>query len=244
MKTTYQSEFNWWQRALSILLGMWRINDTSIDFKWGYFAPRFGFKFIVNRGGYFDQTYSINFCLIWGEFQVKLPFKTRIPESCDTPRYGIDIHGNTFWIHLGGKMNSWEQCDSKWITWDLPFFSWVFDWHKVKMPDGKWELVERCDFGYREKVYTETHPYTYVLRSGEIQEREATCYVEERQWHRKWFPFARMNSRVINIDFSDEVGEGTGSWKGGTVGCSYDLKEGETIKECLKRMESEREFRR
>lgn len=228
MKTVYQSEFNWWQKALSVLLGMWRINDTSIDFKWGYF----------------DQRCSINVCFIWGEFKINLPFKTKIPESCDTPRYGIDVNNNTFWIHLGGKMNDWEQCDSKWITWELPFFSWVFDWHKVQKPDGSWHTCKRTDFDYREKAHKETYPYTYTLNSGEVQEREATCYVEERQWHRKWLPFLRMNNRSISIDFSDEVGEGTGSWKGGTVGCNYDLNKGESIKDCLKRMESERKFSR
>lgn len=244
MKTTYQSEFNWWQKALSRLFGMWRINDESVDFTWGYFAPRFGFKFVFNQGGYFDQRCSINVCLVWGEFNIRLPFKTRIPESCDTPRYGFDIHGNMFWIHLGGKMNDWNQCDSKWITWDLPFFSWVFDWHKVQMPDKTWTEVEKFDFDYREKVYKETHPYTYVLSSGEVQQREATCYVEERQWHRKWLPFVKMNSRQIYVSFNKEVGEGSGSWKGGVVGCGYDLKKGETIKDCLSRMQSERKFTR
>ena len=35
---------------------------------------------------------------------------------------------------------------------------------------------------------------------------------------------------------SDEVGEETGSWKGGTIGCGYNLKPGETAEECFDRM--------
>ena len=239
MKEVYKDQFNWWQKVIASISGMWRINRGSIDFKWGYFAPDYGFELMFNRGGYFDQHCSINVCLIWGKLQVKLPFKTKIPESCDTPRYGVQIHNNTFWLHIGGKMNSWEQCDAKWITWDLPFFSWVFDWHKMKLLNG--DMV-KYSYESRGEAHTEKHPYTYTLSSGVIQNRTATCFVEERQWHRKWLPFIKMNKRVIDVSFDDEVGEESGSWKGGTVGCGYDMNKGETIKGCLARMESERKF--
>ena len=239
MKEVNKDQFNGWQKFLASMLGMWRINKDSVDFKWGYFAPGYGFEFMFNRGGYFDQHCSINVCIIWGKLNVKLPFKTKITESCDTPRYGIKIHNNTFWLHLGGKMNSWEQCDSKWITWDLPFLTWVFDWHRMQLPDGNWVKYTYED---RNKAHTEKHPYTYALHSGVIQKRTATCYIEERQWRRKWLPFIKMNKRVIDISFSDEVGERSGSWKGGTVGCGYDMNRGETIKDCLARMELDRKF--
>ena len=213
---------------------------SSYNFKWGYFAPRYGFDFTLDRGGYFDQRYAVSICFIWGMLHAYLPFKTRIPESCDTPKYGIQIHNNTFWLHLGGKMNDWEQCDSKWITWDLPFFSWVHDWHRMQAPQGKW-----IDGGYENKdqALKESHTYHYKLNSGKIQQVIATCLIEERQWHRKWLPFWKMNRRVIDVEFSDEVGERSGSWKGGTVGCGYDLLKGETIKQCLRRMEKERKFK-
>jgi hypothetical protein len=221
---------------------MWRINKDSIDFKWGYFAPRFGFEFMVHRGGYFDQHYAISWCLIWGQFHIKVPFKTRIPGSCDTPNYGIQIHNNTFWLHLGGKMNDWEQCDSKWITWDLPFFSWIHDLHQV-WTGKKWvnpggEYSEP----YSDGRLVEKHQYIYVLNSGEIQDRIATCYIERRIWHRKWFPFFEMVRISLNIDFNDEVGEETGSWKGGTVGCGWEVEPDETIEQALRRMEAIRKF--
>lgn len=239
MKETFSSEFNWWQRLIAVLTGMWRINSGSIDFKWGYFAPRWGFSLLLHRGGYFDQRYAIHFHFIWGAIHIYLPLKTRIPESCNTPKYGIEIHNSTFWIHLGGKMNDSEQCDSKWITCYLPFFSWVHDWHRLQLPDGTWIPYSYDD---RDRAYSEKHGFRYVLNSGKVQHREAKCFVEERQWHRKWFPFLKMNKRVIDVSFSDEVGERTGSWKGGTVGCSYDLLPSETIVECLRRMEKERKF--
>ena len=228
------------------MLGATRAFPDSVEFNWGWFAPKFGFELMFERGGYFDQRCSVSICILWGKLNVKLPFKTSIPESCDTPRYGIQIHGNTFWLHLGGKMNDWEQCDSKWITWDLPVFAWVFDWHRVQYPDGSWHSYS---FEKRGNEYTEKHPFKYTLKSGEIQNVSATCYVEERQWHRKW-TFLKMNKRCINVSFSSEVGErsgswkgGTsGSWKGGTVGCRHEMKTGESILDCLRRMEIERKF--
>lgn len=93
--------------------------------------------------------------------------------------------------------------------------------------------------------WSEDHPYKYVLRSGEEQHVTATIGVEEREWRPKWFKWTNLfaqTSRTIKVDFSDEVGEETGSWKGGTVGCGYELRPDETPLACLRRMEQERKF--
>lgn len=87
----------------------------------------------------------------------------------------------------------------------------------------------------------ETHPYTYTLRSGEVQSRTATIKVESRRWTRFWLPWRRV-SRYIDITFSDEVGERSGSWKGGCIGCSFDMLPSETPVQALRRMEATRKF--
>lgn len=239
MKETYSHEFNFWQKILQKMFGLWRINSGSFDFKWGCFAPQWGFEIVLNRGGYFDQHYAINICLLWGWWHIKLPFKTNIPESCDTPRYGVQIHSNDIWIHLGGKMNDMEQCDSKMISWSFPWFSWVFDHHKFMDASGVW-----IDGGYqnKDKAYSEKHPYQYPLSSGKLQKVTAECVKEKRQWHRKWFPFAKKISTQIDVSFDGEIGEESGSWKGGCVGCGYDLLHDESMLDCLRRMENERKF--
>lgn len=66
----------------------------------------------------------------------------------------------------------------------------------------------------------------YVLRSGEVQERQATVTVEEREWRWRWLvwlPFPRGGQRSIDVSFDHEVGEKSGSWKGGCMGCGYTL---------------------
>lgn len=249
MKQRYSYEMPVWLR----MLGVWRVNKDSIDFKWGYFAPRPAFNIELHRGGYFDQRWAVTIALGYGVFHFYLPFKTKLSEGCDMPKYGIAIHNDTFWIYKGGfydeSIGQVQDRNSSW-SWYLPFFSYEFDGHWIKNQDREWVLMgNRLNDGpepwkFREsgKAYTESYSYKYTLRSGQIQERTATCTIEKRKWHRKWFSFLTRTSQVIDIEFSDEVGERSGSWKGGTIGCSYEMKLNDTIESCLRRMESERKF--
>jgi len=123
---------------------------------------------------------------------------------------------------------------------------------------------------WEEQVWKEEYPFTYILKKGTVQERIATVKVEEREWRWKilyWLPFPKMVRKTIDIDFSyggafereilfekkgfpiknldkytGEVGERTGSWKGGTLGCGYTMLPGETPLQTLRRMEKERTF--
>ena len=100
----------------------------------------------------------------------------------------------------------------------------------TKEPDGREELQ---------------YPYRYVRKNGEVQERIATVYVERRAWRPKCFKWTSLFERVrqsISIDFNEEVGEETGSWKGGCTGCGWEMLPGETALEALRRMESVRKF--
>jgi hypothetical protein len=241
MKERYSYELPLWMK----LLGIWRVNQDSIDTKWGHFAPRFSLQFVVSRGGYFDQRYALTLAFIWGVFHFYLPFKTKLKEGCNTPRYGFAIHDNIFWIYTGGKYDeSMGQCtgNDQWITWDLPFFSYIFDGHWIRDKiNFSWIEVKNNSYELRKtQAYIETHPFQYILKNGTVQNRMATCSIEKRKWHRKWFPFFTKVSEVIDIDFNDEVGERSGTWKGGVISCCYKLLPGETIGECLKRMEKER----
>lgn len=119
--------------------------------------------------------------------------------------------------------------------------------HDVMRPDGSWvPYVGTWEHGKEpDGRYIETHPYRYLLRSGEVQQRIATIHVERREWRLRWLRWTRLGRDVryyLDVEFSDEVGERSGSWKGGTVGCGYEMRPGETPSQCLRRMESERRF--
>lgn len=96
-----------------------------------------------------------------------------------------------------------------------------------KEPDGRWQ---------------ETYDYTYTLKSGEVQHRKATIYVERMEWRwrcLKWLPLFAKKRQSITVEFDAEVGERTGSWKGGVMGTGYTMLPGESPLETLRRMELE-----
>lgn len=231
MKETFSHEFNSWQKFLQKTLGMQRINKESIDFKWGYFAPRFGFEFYFTQGGYSHAYWSVTFCFIWGLFNIRLPFKTKLGEQFDPPRYGMYLHESTLNFPRGRDRNKY---------WHLPWFSMKWEKSEAIYKDGTWGNGE---YENKEHFKYESYPYVYTLENGQIQNRTAKCCVKRMQWKRKWFPFAKHVRTYIDIEFSDEVGERSGSWKGGCTGCSYDMLKDETMEQCLRRMESERKFR-
>jgi hypothetical protein len=238
MKEMYSHEMPAWMR----LLGAWRINRDSIDFNWGYFAPRFGLELLIHRGFYFDSTYRISFCFGWGHFHIKLPFKTALEEYCDWPSYGFAVHNSSLWIRTGDHERN--QQTRRMISWDFPFATLIHDRHEVQQPSGEWVKYspEYNQDAIPDGRHVESHPYTYKLKDGEVQERTATVYKERRIYHRKWLPFWTKVFTAISVEFSDEVGERSGSWKGGCTGCGYNILPNESMLECLRRMEKERVF--
>lgn len=90
-----------------------------------------------------------------------------------------------------------------------------------------------------------TKPYPYLTRYGKFQgDINATAHMERTHMVYRVFgiPAKRVTKYSIDVEFDKEVGSERGSWKGGTVGCSYEMKPGETIGETLHRMSRERNF--
>ena len=180
------------------------------------------------------------FCLDFFGFLIALPFLDawrREPEEI-MEKWGVYYFESALWFCWGNKTKAvympWMydhirdahqvlRADGSWV----PF---VGSWERDKEPDGRKE---------------ESFPYRYVLKSGEVQNRTATVSVERREWRQKWLrwcPWFAKKSQYIEIQFSNEVGEETGSWKGGCVGCAYDMLPGESPEQTLRRMEQERKF--
>ena len=229
LKDRFGHEVPGWLRRL----GVWRITMDCVEASWGWFSPKPAFEL---RYGY---TYNearpcIDFGLIWGKWSINIPF-------AKAPGFDFEKFEHSYGFHWFGTGVHFNWGKKFWI-WDLPFRSWEFVSHEVRDKDGNWNphvLTFHGDDGR----YIETHPYSYTLNSGKVQERQATIYAERWTHHRKWAPFLKRVSKSIHVEFDDEVGERTGSWKGGTIGCSYDMLPGETMLGALRRMESERKFR-
>lgn len=170
-------------------------------------------------------------------FLIALPFMDRWrrepKEMLD--RWGVYHMDRAIWLWWG----DWHKVIH--LPWEMTFIV-----HEVRRSDGTWvKAVDAWDGKEPDGRAEWTFPYTYKLRSGELQVRSATVHVERREWRQRWLKWTRLFAKVrtcIDVRFSDEVGERTGSWKGGCIGCGWELKPGETPEQCLRRMELERVF--
>ncbi len=163
---------------------------------------------------YFEH--SVNFKFWWTE--------------CDRAKWrGVSTHVNMPWHH--------EWVSTEILSLDLEGTVYL---HKRK--DGvSWDARHKAeDAAKAENSFV--YPYKYTLKSGEEQVCRATVHVVRRSWGYRWLPLAIHSCTSIDVSFDKEVGERTGSWKGGTVGCGYDMKPGESPRDTIVRMERERKF--
>jgi hypothetical protein len=154
------------------------------------------------------------------------------------------------------------QSESLVLSWnkttkhlDLP---WSYKWKSTEILDFDFRTVyyegkstRRCGDGtgrfeeleLARRQVERVYDYTYKRKNGDIQYRKATVSVERRVWTMRWFPFKRNVRTSIWVTFNTDIGESVDSWKGGTVGCGYDILRGETPEMTLRRMERERDFK-
>lgn len=244
-------------------------SDTEDHEKWVSFYPKrnkgYGFKLTYDNNGYFDPRPQINtsvttlltlilpfislwllpisliLCFYdWGSLYIKLPYDTGRGNTSESKSYGLMFYHfdsgfpNEFWVRGFEKLSF--------------YFPWYFKHLKTEylLKDG-WKKEEKGDDFWNsdkwsDKILYEEYDYQYNLKSGDIQNVKAKIHQVKRYWKR-WFGLHVISRHVIEIEFNEEVGERTGSWKGGCIGCSYEIKDGETPLECLRRMETERIFK-
>lgn len=193
------------------------------------------------------------FCLDLFGFLIALPFLDRwhrepheIMES-----WGVYYHESSV-VWCWGDYTKFFH-----MPWDYDHIK-----HEVMRPDGSWvpfvgswetgEPVKNTDGkvvfeGFKEPDgrWVGVYSYRYTLKSGEVQERTATVYVERREWRQKWLKWTPLFAKVrksIDYTFSDEVGERAGSWKGGCISSGETMRKGETPEQTFRRMERERVF--
>lgn len=215
-------------------LGATRVCVDSIEFKWGYLGffdtPTLTYDYYDD-----DGVPRINVGIFLISVHIILPFiKTRY-DTCEPPAYGIQYHNNIIWLQWGLHTKSFN------MPWDLCFIK-----HEVLAPIG-WVAPANDEYypPYSDNRIVKVYDYTYQTKDGSIQYRKATVCVERREWRQRWLKWFKINRRVcedIHVTFDGEIGEGCGSWKGGTTGCGYGMLPNETMLDCLRRMERNRVF--
>lgn len=183
------------------------------------------------------------FCLDLFGFLIALPILdrwVREPHEC-MESWGVywESHGHslvfcwrdrTKFIHMPWRLEIYKRevmkADGTWTRQ-------IQSYEKDCPPDGDGRLIQSFE-------------YRYELKSGEIQYPIAKVHVERYEWRRKWhmsLPLFNKVRKSIDVEFDREVGESSGSWKGGCIGCGYDMLPHESAEMTLRRMERERVFR-
>jgi len=219
-------------------------NNDWIDWIIFYWGNSFDISFELC--GYFDNRPRINLDIIFFNLCLILPLRNKWTDECDPPKWGLSIHNNTFWIYKGGKGNG--KGGNKWWTWDIPFITTNWIRTSILLKNDTWEHETRGNYKefYNQEWKDKQKVFHYDFTDkydGEII--PTTFYVEQREWRRKWLEWTSLFSIVrtsIDVHFSKEVGSRKGSWKGGTIGCGYEILKNETPMDCIKRMEKERKF--
>ncbi|MES2667441.1 MAG: hypothetical protein V4712_15185 [Pseudomonadota bacterium] len=216
--------------------GIWRgwlENDQSLELYWGG-PTTVAFRVLVHSNDADQGDRMLNISLGFAQAFIPLGISKRFYQCGEEPQWGFDL-SREFGIVL-----NWGRHRKH---WEWPFHSFTFRYEQED-EDGVWRsILGRGEAGHGPKE--ETHPYTYVLKSGEVQHRSATIHrtrhvLARHILHRFGWPRRTLNS--IDVRFSDEVGERSGSWKGGCIGCSFAMKPGEVPIDTLRRMERERTF--
>jgi len=186
----------------------------------------------ITRG--FDFCYQLQhdfyerlliFSLIYFTFYINLP----LPKS-----RGVYYFGRGLWFVNGKnkkKINmpwQWEIKENKVLTNNM---AWK-DFDVKNITEKKGYKIYRSD-------------YFYTLKSGEVQKVKAKFHVERHRFCWKcflWLGWPYKERRIIDVSFDKPIGEEVDTWKGGCVGCSFDMKKNELPVQALRRMEREEKF--
>ena len=227
------------------LVGPKQINMSKI-FTWSKY------KFWHLKIGHpydYDDEDSVNLKIGIYKLYIDIPlYKTGKRESNfgnDSLQYGITYHDDTFWLYTGEGNKSF---DAPW--------QWTIVRHDLLNLDGSLYYRNSYKNGRRSpdhlyfhelentKSYvsawtlTETMNITHTTSHGDTQETVVTLHGEEREWRWKWLqwlPFNKLIHRVCDFEFSSELGDRAGSWKGGLTATSTEWKSSETLKESFTR---------
>lgn len=197
-----------------------------------YLTPGLTLKYGLS---YEDNIPYICICLFWGKFYFYMPWMPAkicfTTEEQEAEERGFTYFDKSFLVYLKSGCK----------VLHLPFVNHIFEYRKV-WNGSEWIEPE----GYLPKPddnrLVETHSYIYIREDGSVQNVNATVCMLLRRWHRKWLPFLKLEKITLEVLFDSEVGERTGTWKGGVIGCDYEMKKGESMEQCLRRMERERKL--
>ena len=242
---------SWAYRWLGLIEVSWKY--TRFTWLEVSFEPRPAVALeLINFGDDYEGHFSFKFALGWPVVYLRLPFGRRQPQGDMLDGWGFTTGPDgASELHL----NWGDRCR-------IVHLPWSWGWHRTSylMADGSWLDETRRDRLASDDTYehycairdkrtadqwSETYDYRYTLRNGTVQERKAKVTMREMESRRRMLRWTGLGARVvrsIDFEFSDEVGERSGTWKGGCIASGEAMRPGETPLDTFRRMERERRF--
>ena len=228
----------------------WRLDnpfDKSGNYRghrWELSFPYRMFSFGRSNHGenYWNHLSLLGFCLGYSQ---PIHYTKQRWDWCEAPCFGAHITDEHLCLELGKKRF--------YFTW--PWANWTGKYTRSYMhQDGSMHPIPKDWYDDQiladEQTYQFTAPYHYLnTHTGEVETVQAVCHVEQSEWRLKHFPFINKVRRYLDVRFNSEVGPRKGSWKGGVVGCSEEIKrfrngEYEDPRRAFHRMMGTRRFER
>jgi hypothetical protein len=150
--------------------------------------------------------------------------------------YGFSLSDGFLNVSLGRQTMD-SSTDQRWGCF-LPWTQWrhvrhsLYGLHGFLFCDVPQSNLESWEA--RQRVIDACPTVIFAFKDFDGEALTATTRIEEREWlfgtgWFKWLSWFRKPkiSRSLDITFSGETGKRKGSWKGGTIGHSIDMRPGE-----------------
>lgn len=228
-------------------IGFRRQAGDVLTFTWGEISFNWGLALALCH---FHRQWMVQIHLVYINIFIHLRRSITNAKDPLLDKWGFSLQGSELYLNWKDKTK---------VVW-LPWM-WERHRHEILREDGNWMPVNHSMDAYIERlkvpggrhdlnVWRRTFHYIYKCRDGEVQDVKARVRLERAEWRWRWFPSVRLGrlpfprevTRNLDIEFSAEVGEERGSYKGGCIGCSWKLLPDETPYDGLRRMERERRF--
>lgn len=166
--------------------------------------------------------------------------------------YGLSIDDTALYVYYGIQPGSWNRDDQENSDHCKVYF---LPWNQTDRvqydflnPDGTLFMKATdkpngaCDMDAINKARDYVPKIIFKFNDFDGTEVTATCYREIMRWEYgtglfKWVKWFRkpIISNSLSIQYDKEVGQNKSSWKGGLIGHSIDILEGETPLDAFKR---------
>lgn len=189
----------------------------------------------------FTMGYAFNFFGLW----IKFGFKHKPLES-EYEGWYISYKNSTLMLNWGTKAANF------FMPWDL-----VMTKCEVFTKDQTWGKYEFQKFPHFNKLMNPSlfrddramfeAPYNYLTRKNTVQTTTACFYVTRSSFKWRILRFSRFGKTKTRIDlrimFKSPIGEGVGSWRGGTQRAIWEVLDCDNHPfQSLTRMQKERKF--